>query len=231
MPSAPNTKSLQHVCGTEDGVHRLGRLNYFKFRASNLMFGFNAGIMGCLGSFCEFNALRKNQLLAFYPELQQVVRECVHARRATTKYRDYYFMAQYEVGQPELVDLHHYTYEIDVQALLSAKSGARADSDLSSRVKAVNTLLGQHIYFSTQRGDDYHKFMSTTQFKGSKKYYDAFLTSFLSCDWFSEFAGLGCVPASLTNSRQCQLPGLLQWRCMAHSHGHATPVVAVAANC
>ena len=33
-------------------------------------------------------------------------------RRGSTKYRDYYFLPQYEAGQPELVTLHHYTYEV-----------------------------------------------------------------------------------------------------------------------
>ena len=33
-------------------------------------------------------------------------------RRGSTKYRDYYFLPQYEAGQPELVQLHHYTYEV-----------------------------------------------------------------------------------------------------------------------
>ena len=66
------------------------------------MFGFNTGITSCLGSFCEFNALRKNQLLAFYPQLQALVRESrVEGRRATNnKYRDYYFMAQCVDGIP-----------------------------------------------------------------------------------------------------------------------------------
>ena len=101
-----------------DGVYKLGRAQYYKYRAASLMFGFNTNITQHLDDFCEFNALRKNQLLAFYDELQPHVRECVTARRATNKYRDYYFMAQFEVGQRELVELHHYTYEIDLCALL-----------------------------------------------------------------------------------------------------------------
>ena len=51
-------------------MHKLGRSNYFKYRAASLMFGFNTGITQDLNCFCEFNALRKNQLLASYPELQ-----------------------------------------------------------------------------------------------------------------------------------------------------------------
>ena len=38
-------------------------------------------------------------------------------RRGSTKYRDYYFLAQYEAGQPELVRLHRYTYEVDQLAM------------------------------------------------------------------------------------------------------------------
>ena len=38
-------------------------------------------------------------------------------RRGSTKYRDYYFLAQYEAGQPELVRLHRYTYEVDLVAM------------------------------------------------------------------------------------------------------------------
>lgn len=119
MGSTLNTKSLQPVCDTDDAVHRLGQSNYYKYRAATLPFGFNTGITQALNAFCEFNALRKNQLLAFYAELQPILQPIISAsnRRearaeagapaTTTKYRDYYFMAQFEVGQPELVDLHH----------------------------------------------------------------------------------------------------------------------------
>ena len=54
-----------------------------------------------MNSFAQFNALRKNQLLAFYEELQPLLREALDAKRSTTKYRDYYFVAQFEIGQPE----------------------------------------------------------------------------------------------------------------------------------
>ena len=46
----------------------------------------------------EFNALRKNQLLAFYETLQPLLKQASAAKRATSKYRDYYFMAMFEVG-------------------------------------------------------------------------------------------------------------------------------------
>ena len=70
-----------------------------------------------LCSFSQFNSLRKNQLLAFYDVLRSVIGGCVRGKQiggAPTKYRDYYFMAQFEVGQPELIDVHHYTYLIDM---------------------------------------------------------------------------------------------------------------------
>ena len=62
MSSTRNSKSLQPVFGTDDAVHKLGRSHYYKFRAANLMFGFNSNITNRLLNFCEFNALRKNQL-------------------------------------------------------------------------------------------------------------------------------------------------------------------------
>ena len=98
MPSTPNTKSLQPVCDCDDGVYKLGRSNYYKYRAANLMFGFNTLITSKLSCFAEFNALRKNQLLAFYEELKPLLSECVGTKRTSTKYRDYYFMAQFEVS-------------------------------------------------------------------------------------------------------------------------------------
>ena len=116
MSSTPNTKSLQPVCGTDDAVHKLARLYYYKYRAATLGFGFNTGITHKLASFSEFNALRKNQLLAFYADVESLLQEGMK-RSTSTKYRDYYFMAQFEIGQRELVDIHHYTYELDMQSM------------------------------------------------------------------------------------------------------------------
>ena len=45
MSSTLNTKSLQPVTGTEDGRYKLCGHHYYKYRAANFMFGFNAGIM------------------------------------------------------------------------------------------------------------------------------------------------------------------------------------------
>ena len=80
MSSTPNTKSLQAVCDTDDGSYKLGHSAYYKYRAANLMFGFNTGFTKELASFAEFNALRKNQLLGFYEQLAPMLRECVRAR-------------------------------------------------------------------------------------------------------------------------------------------------------
>lgn len=94
MSSTPNTKSLQLVTGHEDAVAKLAKCgNYYKYRAANLMFGFNSNIMMDLESFCEFNALRKNQLLRFYDVLRESLSGCadavMKASPSVTKYRDY----------------------------------------------------------------------------------------------------------------------------------------------
>lgn len=101
MASSPNTKSLQPVVGVDDALHKLARADYYKYRAANFMFGFNAGILQGMESFAEFNAWRKNQLLQYYPQLKQLIRECSQAllvagnKKITTKsnyhnkYRDY----------------------------------------------------------------------------------------------------------------------------------------------
>lgn len=100
MTSSPNTKSLQSVQGVEDAVRKLARADYYKYRAANFMFGFNAGILQGMESFCEFNSWRKNQLLRYYPELAKLIGECSAAlllsnKKVTksskdqNKYRDY----------------------------------------------------------------------------------------------------------------------------------------------
>ena len=49
-------------------------------------------------------------------------------------------MGQYEIGQKELIDIHHYTFMIDHCSLQNA------DSNLVSRVHGVNQLLLKHIF-------------------------------------------------------------------------------------
>ncbi len=190
VASSLNTKSLQSVCQIEEGVFKLARSNYYKYRAANLMFGFNSNITGSLGCFAEFNSLRKNQLLAFYEELEPHVSQCVSAKRSTDKYRDYYFMAQFEIGQRELVDLHHYMYEID---LVSMGAKKHVDKSVSARVHAINAMLVAKTYFSTQKLPDYDKFQTLAKFQSSK-YYDFFLEHFMSIAFFNEFVGLGLSP-------------------------------------
>eukprot|EP01043_Picozoa_sp_COSAG02_P023858 COSAG02_NODE_1285_length_13457_cov_11.145606_9_plen_1761_part_00 len=187
MSSTINSKSLQPVLSTNDAAYKLARSNYYKYRAANLMFGFNSGIMLTLRSFCEFNSLRKNQLLAFYEleELQPLFRACKDVA-PENKYRDYYFMGQFEVGQPELVDLHHYTYLLD---MCSIKSTTRSEGlDL---VQRVNAHLADHIYFSTQKRSSYDKFLTPDEFRASRRYYDFFLSNFMSVAWHTDLVGLG----------------------------------------
>ena len=56
MSSTLNTKLLQPVIDTEDSLYKLCSFNYYKYRATNLMFGFNTNIMRQLNNFHEFNA-------------------------------------------------------------------------------------------------------------------------------------------------------------------------------
>ena len=58
-------------------MYKLARLGYYKYRAANLMFGFNTHVTSRLTSFSEFNALRKNQLLAFYDQIAPLLRGCL----------------------------------------------------------------------------------------------------------------------------------------------------------
>jgi hypothetical protein len=105
------------------------------------------------------------------------------------RYRDYYFMAQFEVGQQELVDLHHYMYEVDLVSMAAGKN----DEDVRARVRAVNELLVAKTYFSTQRLSDYDKFQPLTMFQESRAY-DFFLEAFMSVSFFTRFVGLGLSP-------------------------------------
>lgn len=91
VASTPNTKSLQAVRGTEGAVHKLARSDYYKYRAANLMFGFNSNVVADLLCFSEFNALRKNQLLRFYEPLESMIAGTAELLAITksTKYRDY----------------------------------------------------------------------------------------------------------------------------------------------
>lgn len=94
-------------------------------------------------------------------------------------------MPQFEVGQQELVDVHHYTYLIDICSM------SNLDPALVARVQAANQVLAKRIFFSTQKRTDYDKFLSSEEFRKSKKYFRFFLNSFMSVEFLSEFVGLG----------------------------------------
>ena len=94
-------------------------------------------------------------------------------------------MPQFEVGQQELIDIHHYTYLID---MVSMGTATRQQAEI---VNDINKFLVNHIYFSTQNRSNYHKMMKTDQFTNSKRYMNMFQEKFLSVEWFSEYIGLG----------------------------------------
>ena len=193
MSSTPNTKHLQPVSGTDDAVAKLARNNYYKYRAANLMFGFNTNVTKGLNGFAEFNALRKGQLLGCLAELGPLVRGAVLGNTAMTasQYRDYYFMPQFEVGQPELVDVHHYTYAIDACAR-ALDSGDGPDGALAARVHAVNQALLLKTLWSTSRRDNYDKLLSREEFeRNARKLHAFFQTAFMSVEFFKEVCALG----------------------------------------
>ena len=95
-------------------------------------------------------------------------------------------MAQYEVGQQELVDVHHFTFLTDLCALVD-----NVDSSLLARVHTANQVLVDHIYYSMQRQNNYDKMMPIEEFKKSKKYSKTFLNRFMTSEWFFEYIGLG----------------------------------------
>ena len=89
--STPNSKSIQYVQSTEGASRKLGRGDYYKYRAVNLMFGCNAGAMIGIGSFSEFNSWRKNQLLSFYDVIKGRIAGLADqiSGAGLSKYRDY----------------------------------------------------------------------------------------------------------------------------------------------
>ena len=93
-------------------------------------------------------------------------------------------MPQFEVGQQELIDIHHYTYLIDMCSL------GEIPEALSQLVLAMNQDFAQKIYYSTQNRNSYHKIMKTSQFLNSKAF-SHFLHHFMGVEWFGEYIGLG----------------------------------------
>ena len=94
-------------------------------------------------------------------------------------------MPQFEVGQQELIDIHHYTYLIDMCSM------GKATGQLAQIVHDVNGHLVNHIYFSTQDRNNYHKMMKRETFVNTRRYMNAFQQTFLSVEWFTEYLGLG----------------------------------------
>ena len=86
-------------------------------------------------------------------------------------------MPQWEVGQQELVDVHYYTYLLDIFALTDLSA------DLAARVHGVNHLLVEDTFFSTQKTNNYEKMVKLEQFKktrGFRQFLDGFMnTTFL----------------------------------------------------
>ncbi len=68
-------------------------------------------------------------------------------------------MAQFEIGQQELVDLHHHTYEVDLHAM-TRRARNYEDPPLAGRIREVNKFLVEKIFWSTQRQADYDHFSS-----------------------------------------------------------------------
>jgi hypothetical protein len=96
-------------------------------------------------------------------------------------------MAQFEVGQQELVDIHHYTYLMDMCMMNKADK-------LADIVYTINKFLAQKIYFSMQGRNNYHKLMDLQDFVKARKYMNPFQQNFLTAEWFREYIGeLYCV--------------------------------------
>ena len=64
-----------------------------------------------------------------------------------TRFKDYYFQPIFEAGQPELVELHRYTYMLDYFSLLRKQTGAGGEDDpdaaaqLGACVHAINQIF------------------------------------------------------------------------------------------
>lgn len=94
-------------------------------------------------------------------------------------------MPQFEIGQQQLVDVHHYLYLLDHHALVDV------DQDLVARVHAVNDVLVDHTLFSTQKSTSYDKILPLKDFKKSKKAFLYFKNAFMTVDFLTKYIGLG----------------------------------------
>ena len=66
--------------------------------------------------------------------------------RSIKKYRDYYFIAQFEVGQKELADIHEYTYLIDMASMMK-----QVEPKSMLAIQEVNKSFLPQMMFSTQK--------------------------------------------------------------------------------
>ena len=101
-------------------------------------------------------------------------------------------MPQFEVGQQQLIDLHHYTFLIDL-----CSRDQVPDAGLASRYYEANHVLVDETLFSTQKHYDYEKILSQEDVKRSKKLMRPFLNSFMSIEFLTEFIGLGFADMNL----------------------------------
>lgn len=95
------------------------------------------------------------------------------------------FMPQFEVGQQELVDLHHFLYLVDLSSVMNV------DAAMVARLHQVNQLLVHETLHSTSKFANYEKLMDTAEVKRSKRLFKPFLNAFLAIDYFCDFVALG----------------------------------------
>lgn len=91
MPSTKNTKELTLVSDVDGATYKLCTHNYYKYRPINMMFAFHANIIRKCTGFYEFNSLRKNFLLSVGDKIKV-------PPHSLSKYREYYFHPQFEIG-------------------------------------------------------------------------------------------------------------------------------------
>ena len=63
--------------------------------------------------------------------------------------------------------------------------GKPIDAEVANRVLGTNRVLSNHVHWSTQRLDDYHKFLTQAAFQKCKAH-DFFLRAFMSTPFFHE---------------------------------------------
>jgi hypothetical protein len=100
-------------------------------------------------------------------------------------------MPQFEIGQRELVDVHHFTLLLDIYAL------TEVDPSLKLIVRSVNEHLLEHVLFSTQKTTNYEKIVSIDQLKKSKKEFKSFVDAFMTAAFFDKYVGLGFAEINL----------------------------------